>query len=99
MYYIDGIIFYKVMFVKIDDIEQKVEYVKNVVCLYNEYLECYFDDCKLILGCKVFDMFYLYGYGYSLEMLEVLQLVINEVGNEVEYILFDLFGQVLIYLY
>ncbi len=98
-HYIDGIILYKAMSAKTDDTEQKAEYAKNVVRLYNEYLECYPDDRKLILGRKAFDMFYSHGYGYSLETLEALQLAINEAGNEAEYILLDPLGQVLTYLY
>lgn len=98
-HYIDGIILHKVMTAKTDDTAKKTEYAKIIMRLYDEYLECYPDDRKLILGRKAFDMFYSYGYGYSVGTLEALQLAINEAGNESEYILLDPIGQTLVYLY
>ena len=98
-HYIDGIILHKALTAKTDDTAQKGEYAKTIVRLYDEYLECYPDDRKLILGRKAFDMFYSYGYGYSLETLEALQLAVTEAGNESEYILLDPIGQTLVYLY
>ncbi|MEO0728029.1 MAG: hypothetical protein AAFZ63_26015 [Bacteroidota bacterium] len=98
-HYIDGIILHKALTAKTDDTAQKGEYAKTIVRLYDEYLECYPDDSKLILGRKAFDMFYSYGYGYSLETLEALQLAVAEAGNESEYILLDPIGQTLVYLY
>ncbi len=98
-HYIDGIILHKALTAKTDDTAQKGEYAKTIVRLYDEYLECYPDDRKLILGRKAFDMFYSYGYGYSLETLEALQLAVAEAGNESEYILLDPIGQTLVYLY
>ena len=83
-HYIDGIILHKALTAKTDDTAQKGEYAKTIVRLYDEYLECYPDDRKLILGRKAFDMFYSYGYGYSLETLEALQLAVAEAGNESE---------------
>ena len=98
-HYIDGIIIYKAMTAKTTDTEKKTEYAKTIMGLYDEYLECYPDDRKLILGRKAFDMFYSYGYGFSVGTLEALQLAIDEAGNESEYILLDPIGQVLVYLY
>ena len=81
-HYIDGIILHKAMTAKTEDAALKGEYAKTIVRLYDEYLECYPDDRKLILGRKAFDMFYSPGYGYRLETLEALQLAIDAAGNK-----------------
>lgn len=98
-HYIDGIILYKAKIAKTEDTTEKGNYAKIIVGLYDEYLECYPDDSKLILGRKAFDMFYSHGYGYSLETLEALKLAIDAAGNEAEYILLDPLGQCMVYLY
>ncbi|WP_020538490.1 tetratricopeptide repeat protein [Lewinella cohaerens] len=98
-HYIDGIILYKAKTAKTEDTEQKAEYSKVIMKLYDEYLECYPDDSKLILGRKAFDMFYSHGYGYTLETLEALQAAMEAAGNESEYILLDPLGLTLVYLY
>lgn len=98
-HYIDGILLYKAKIAKTEDTEQKAEYAKTIMKLYDEYLECYPGDRKLILGRKAFDMFYSYGYGYTLETLEALQTAMEAAGNEAEYILLDPLGLTLVYLY
>jgi hypothetical protein len=98
-HYIDGIILHKAMIAKTEDTEKKAEYAKTIQRLYDEYLECYPKDRKLILGRKAFDMFYSYGYGFQIETLEAFKLAIDEAGNSAEYILLDPLGQLLVYLY
>ncbi|RMF04120.1 MAG: hypothetical protein D6772_01095 [Bacteroidetes bacterium] len=98
-HYIDGIILYQAKIAKTDDTEQKAAYAREVMKLYDQYLECYPEDRKLILGRKAFDMFYSYGYGYTLETLEAFQEAMNAAGNDAEYILFAPLGELLVYLY
>lgn len=98
-HYIDGIIFYQVKTAKTESTEEKAAYAKTIIGLYDEYLECYPKDKKLILGRKAFDMFYSYGYGYTVETLEAIKVAMNEAGNETEYILLDPLGQTLVYLF
>ena len=98
-HYIDGIILYKAKIAKTEDTEQKAAFAKTIMKLYDEYLECYPGDRKLILGRKAFDMFYSYGYGYTLETLEALQAAMEAAGNDSEYILLDPLGLTLVYLY
>lgn len=98
-HYIDGILLYKAKSAMTEDTELKAEYAKTIMKLYDEYLECYPDDRKLILGRKAFDMFYSHGYGYSLQTLEALQEAMDAAGNEAEYILLDPLGLLMVYLY
>jgi tetratricopeptide (TPR) repeat protein len=98
-HYIDGIILHKAMIAKTEDTEKKAEYAKIIMGLYDEYLECYPGDRKLILGRKAFDMFYSYGYGFQVETLEAFKLAIDESGEDAEYILLDPLGQLMVYLY
>lgn len=98
-HYIDGIMLYQAKIRKTEDDTQKTEMARTIVKMYDEYLECYPDDKKLITGRKAFDMFYSPAYGYSLESLEAVKTAINLGGNESEYILLDPLGQLLVYLY
>ncbi|PSR09290.1 MAG: hypothetical protein DA408_12805 [Bacteroidetes bacterium] len=98
-HYIDGITLYQAKIAKTEDVAQKEAFAKVIQGLYDEYLQCYPDDRKLILGRKAFDMFYSYGYGYTLETLEAVKLAIDEAGNDAEYLLLDPTGLLLVYLY
>ncbi|MEL7221287.1 MAG: hypothetical protein AAGJ93_08210 [Bacteroidota bacterium] len=98
-HYIDGIILHKAMIAKTEDAEKKGEYGEKIQSLYDEYLECYPDDRKLILGRKAFDRFYYGNAGFTLETLEAFKLAIDEAGNEAEYILLDPLGHLMVYLY
>lgn len=98
-HYIDGILLYQAKSAKTDDVEAKKEYARLVQDLYDQYLECYPNDSKLILGRKAFDMFYSYGYGMTQGTLDALIKAMDAAGNESEYILLDPIGQTLTYLY
>ncbi len=98
-HYIDGIILYKGKTAKTTDATLKAEYAKVIQSLYDQYLECYPKDSKLILGRKAFDMFYSYGYGMTKATLDALVKAMDAAGNEAEYILLDPIGQTLVYLY
>ncbi|MEZ4986970.1 MAG: hypothetical protein R2795_18355 [Saprospiraceae bacterium] len=96
-HYIDGILLYQAKVQKTTDQAQQVEFGNTIVKLYDEYLNCYPDDRKLILGRKAFDMFYSPAFGYQESTLEALKAAINEAGNDAEYILLDPLGLVLVY--
>ena len=98
-HYIDGIIFYQAKTAMTDDTDKKAEYARLVQGLYDEYLVCYPDDSKLILGRKAFDMFYSHGYGYTQETLDALIKAMDAAGNESEYILLTPIGLTLTYLF
>ncbi|MEM1214917.1 MAG: hypothetical protein AAGJ82_04490 [Bacteroidota bacterium] len=98
-HYIDGVLLYQAMTKKTEDTAKKAEYAKKIVGLYDEYLQCYPKDEKLIRGRKAFDMFYSYGYGYTVETLEAIKKAMDVADNEAEYILLDPLGQTLVYLY
>jgi tetratricopeptide (TPR) repeat protein len=98
-HYIDGILLYQAKSAMTEDTEEKAAYAQRVMMLYDQYLECYPKDSKLILGRKAFDMFYSYGYGYTLETLEAIQKAMDAAGDDTEYILLDPLGQTLVYLY
>lgn len=98
-HYIDGILLYKAMIAKTEDTDKKTEYAAKVMELYDQHMECYPNDKNFILGRKAFDMFYSYGYGYTLETLEMIKTAIDVNGNDTEYILLDPLGKLLVYLY
>jgi tetratricopeptide (TPR) repeat protein len=98
-HYIDGILLYKAKTAKTEDTALKTEYAQTIMKLYDEYLECYPKDKQLILSRKAFDMFYSYGYGYTIGTLEAIQKAMEVAGNDAEYILLDPLGQLLVYLY
>ena len=94
-HYMDGRDFYMRMFQKETDEAKKKEYATMILRLYDEQMQCYGNE-NLLMGLKVYDMFYNLRSPYS-QLLETLKLAVQKGGNNTAYTVLEPFAHVLAY--
>lgn len=98
MHFSDGRKFYKALIQKETDDAKKAEYHEMVFKLYDQQMECYKNEAYLS-GRKAFDMFYAPVHGYRQSTLDAFKKAVELGGNDTEYIVFDPYSKVTVYLY
>ena len=83
-HYGDGIILNEYFWSQETDSLKKDEYVKTVLRLYNEVVECYGKE-GYVTGRKAFDLYYKYnGYATDMEMYEMFKKSIDIEGEKTQ---------------
>ena len=98
MHFSDGRKFYMALVQKTTDEAKKSEYYETVFRLYDEQMECYENEAYL-MGRKAFDMFYAPIHGYRQSTFDAFSTAVELGGNATEYIVYDPFSKVTVYLY
>jgi tetratricopeptide (TPR) repeat protein len=94
-HYGDGIILNEYFWTQETDSLKKDEYVKNVLRLYDEVIECYGKE-GYVTGRKAFDLYYKYdGYASDLEMYEMFKKSIDLEGNKTQAFILNPFTALL----
>jgi len=92
-HYMDGRDFYMRMFQSAADEAKKSEYAATILRLYDEQMQCYGNE-NLLLGLKVYDMFYHLRSPYPL-LLETLKTAVEKGGNAAAYTVLEPYAHVL----
>ncbi|MCB0703989.1 MAG: hypothetical protein KDC34_01710 [Saprospiraceae bacterium] len=96
-HYIDGRTIYMNLFNNETDEAKKKEYSATILRLYDEQIQCYGDEARL-LGRKAYDMYYSLRSPYN-TLLPVLASALEKGGNETEYIVLEPYANVIVYEY
>ncbi|MCB9282756.1 MAG: hypothetical protein H6563_01670 [Lewinellaceae bacterium] len=94
-HYMDGRDFYMRMFNNETDEAKKKEYAANILRLYDEQMRCY-DNENLLMGLKVYDMFYNLRSPYP-ELLKTLKEAVEKGGNNTAYTVLEPYAHVLVF--
>ncbi|MBK8493139.1 MAG: hypothetical protein IPL49_20215 [Saprospirales bacterium] len=92
-HYMDGRDFYMRMFQKETDEAKKKEYAATILRLYDEQMRCYGNE-NLLMGLKVYDMFYTLRTPYP-ELLKTLKQAVEKGGNNTAYTILEPYAHVL----
>lgn len=98
-HYMDGRKLYKAMMEKESDEAKKKEYTEKILELYDQQIECFPKSSAFLYGRKAFDMFYSPFYGYRQATADAFATAIEKAGSKSEYIVFEPYGQLVVYLY
>ena len=94
-HYGDGIIMYEYFWTQETDSLKKDEYVKNVLRLYDEVIECYGKE-GYVTGRKAFDLYYKYdGYASEVEMYEMFKKSVDLEGDKTQAFILNPFTALL----
>ncbi len=85
------------LYQKETDEARKKELADWILRLYDEQMNCYGDEAKL-LGRKAYDMFYNLRTPYA-RVIETLDAAIEKGGNNCEYIIIDPYSRIVVYEY
>ncbi len=96
-HYRDGRKILLYLYKKETDEAKKKELADWILRLYDEQINCFDDEVKL-LGRKAYDMFYNLRSPYA-QVMEVLDAAIEKGGNDCEYIIIDPYSRILVYEY
>jgi len=110
VHYLDGVEFYKEKMQSATG-DEKVEYGKNILRLYDEAIACYQsksialktnteeaykEKIGFLYGRKAYDMFYYVNSPYA-ENIEALDNSIRYSGDKAEYIIFDPYSKIIVW--
>jgi tetratricopeptide (TPR) repeat protein len=98
-HYMDGRKLYKAMMEKETDEAKKKEYMEKVLELYDQQIECFPKMSTALYGRKAFDMFYSPFYGYRQATADAFAVAVEKAGDKSEYIVFEPYGQLVVYMY
>jgi tetratricopeptide (TPR) repeat protein len=94
-HYGDGIILNEYFWTQETDSLKKDEYVKNVLRLYDEVIECYGKE-GYVTGRKAFDLYYKYnGYASEFEMYQMFKKSIDLEGDKTQAFILNPFTALL----
>ncbi len=94
-HYGDGIIINEYFWTQETDSLKKDEYVKTVLHLYDEVIECYGKE-GYVIGRKAFDLYYKYnGYVSDLDIYEMFKKSIDMEGNKTQAFILNPFTALL----
>lgn len=92
-HYMDGRDLYMRKFQAETDEAKKNEYANMILQLYDEQMQCYGNE-NLLLGLKVYDMFYNLRTPYP-KLLETLKLAVEKGGNNTAYTVLEPYAHVM----
>lgn len=98
-HYMDGRKLYKAMIEKESDETKKKEYMDKVLELYDQQIQCFPKMSMALYGRKAFDMFYSPFFGYRKATADAFAEAIEKAGDKSEYIVFEPYGQLVVYMY
>ncbi len=98
-HYMDGRKLYKAMLEKETDEAKKKEYTETILSLYDQQIQCFPKAAAALYGRKAFDMFYSPFYGYRQTTADAFAEAVEKAGDKTEYLVFEPYGQLVVYLY